>query len=696
MFGLNKNKINAEIAIGRKNRALNIVSGINQALIHITDENILLNDACRIAVDIGGYLLAWVGFAAQDKTKTVEVIARAGKGSAYLDNINIVWANNEYGRGPTGSAVRTGKTQMSRNISKDPKMIPWRQSAAKYGFSSSIALPLINNGKTFGVITIYSGEIDAFNEDEVRILEELANDLSFGIITQRNRVEQVKMAEIIKDNESTLREAQRIGHFGNWSWDVKTDKIVWSEEYYRIIGFDPKKAPPGYKDHLKIYTPESAARLDAAVKRNIKTGESYMLDLEMASPKATCRWITARSETVYDTHKNIIGLRGTAQDITQRKIDEQKLISLLEERSKLFKESQKLSTVVENTFEAIALIDLGKTNMLLYVNKAWENLFAYSKDEVVNKRTALILDVISRNPEIEKEFWNCIKNGKLFSGQIEWQKKNGEWFWADVNTMPLRDEEGNIYVWCNVVRDVTEAKKIDQMKSEFVSLASHQLRTPLTGIKWFSELLLRDPKKTLSSDQNEFANGILMSTNRIINLVDDLLDVSHIETGKNFDLKIESVDVIPLISYAINEKQPLIFKNNLIVELSKTLYKPLVLKIDKEKIQQVFENLLDNAIKFSKPGTKINIGVKINADSATFYVQDHGVGIPQVNQDKIFTKFYRADNASKIDNTGTGLGLYIVKGIIEYHHGKIWFESKEGKGTTFYFSLPLNVGRIKK
>src|SRR3989339_171421 len=547
----------AEIAIDRKNRALKIVSGINQSLIHITDENVLLNDACHIAVEIGGYLLAWVGFAVQDKNKMVEVVARAGSGSTYLDDIKIVWANNEYGRGPTGSAIRTGKTQMSRNISIDPKMIPWRKSAKKYGFKSSIALPLINNRKTFGTINIYSGEIDAFNDDEVRILEELASDLSFGIITQRNRAEQLKMVEVIKSNESALKEAQRIGHFGNWSWDMKTDKIVWSDEYYRIIGFDPKKSPPGYKDHLKIYTSESAARLDEAVKRNIKTGESYILDLEIATPNATCQWITARSESVYDAHGKIIGLRGTAQDIT-------------------------------------------------------------------------------------------------------------------------------------------EAKKIDQMKSEFVSLASHQLRTPLTGIKWLSELLMRDPEKTLTADQNDLMNGIVMSTKRTINLVDDLLDVSRIDTGKNLNLNVKPVDVVTLINFAINEKRPLINQNNLTVELSDALSKPIVLKVDKEKIQQVFENLLDNALKFSTPGSKINIGANFENNQVTFFVKDNGVGIPLANQSKIFARFYRADNATKIDNTGTGLGLYIAKGIIEYHHGKIWFESKEGKGSIFYFSLPLAVDLEKK
>ncbi|EKD43788.1 MAG: hypothetical protein ACD_72C00116G0001, partial [uncultured bacterium] len=332
-----------EIELAHKNRALKMVSDINQALIRITDENILLNDACRISVEIGGYRMAWIGYAESDKQKTVRPIVSFGVGTKYLDDADITWADDDRGRGPTGLAIRTGKTQTSSDILNDPKMAPWSKAAIKQGFKSSIALPLIDKEKTFGALTIYAGEINAFSEDEIKILEELASDLAFGIVTQRSRIEQKKMAEAIKKNEVAMIEAQRIGHFGNWDWDIKTDKINWSAEYYHIIGFDPQKAPPGYEEHLKIYTPESITRLDAAVKKNMKTGEPYTLDLEIATPNATCRWITARSETVYDDQGKITGLRGTAQDITQRKLVEQKLATLATEREKALLEAEKLA-----------------------------------------------------------------------------------------------------------------------------------------------------------------------------------------------------------------------------------------------------------------------------------------------------------------------------------------------------------------
>jgi len=136
----------------------------------------------------------------------------------------------------------------------------------------------------------------------------------FTDITGRKRVE-----EALQKNEKDLKEAQRLGRLGSWEWDATTDTITWSEEYYRIYGFDPAQPPPGYEEHKKAYTPESAARLDAAVKRNMQTGEPYELDLELARSEGPSRWITARSETKRDAQGQIIGLRGTAQEITERK-----------------------------------------------------------------------------------------------------------------------------------------------------------------------------------------------------------------------------------------------------------------------------------------------------------------------------------------------------------------------------------------
>lgn len=146
--------------------------------------------------------------------------------------------------------------------------------------------------------------------------------------TAHDITDRKKMEEKMRENAEELIKAQRLGRIGNWDWDIATDKITWSEEYYRLIGFDPTQPPPNYEDHLKVYTAESAARLDAAVKKNTKTGEPYELDLEFANPKTSTRWITARSETKRDANGKITGLRGTAQDITERKMNEERLKEL--------------------------------------------------------------------------------------------------------------------------------------------------------------------------------------------------------------------------------------------------------------------------------------------------------------------------------------------------------------------------------
>ena len=310
------------------NRSLKMVREINQTLIYIKDEKKLLDESCRIAVETGGYRMAWVGFAENDEAKTVRPVAQMGFGEGYLETAGITWADTEYGRGPTGTAIRTGEIRMIRNFLEDPAAAPWREEAIKRGYGSSIALPLMNEGIAFGAMNIYASETDAFNDEEIGILKELASDLAFGITDRRMRSERREREAIIRKNEIELKEAQRIGNFGNFDWDARTDVIIWSDEYYRIYGFEPGQKPPGYEEHLKAYSPESAERLDAAVKKSMQTGEPYEIDLEYIRPDGARRWITARGEVKRDESGKIMGLRGTAQDITERRQVEERLQEL--------------------------------------------------------------------------------------------------------------------------------------------------------------------------------------------------------------------------------------------------------------------------------------------------------------------------------------------------------------------------------
>lgn len=173
----------------RLNRALKMLSECNTKLVHATDEPQLLSEICRLLVEQGGYRMAWVGFAEHDAEKTVRPVAQHGNDLDYLRGINVSWADTEQGRGPTGTAIRTGMTDINQDYLTNPRMAPWREAALAHGFRSSIALPLIGSKRVLGALTIYSADADAFAREEVTLLEELASDLAFGIETLRTRVE---------------------------------------------------------------------------------------------------------------------------------------------------------------------------------------------------------------------------------------------------------------------------------------------------------------------------------------------------------------------------------------------------------------------------------------------------------------------------------------------------------------------------
>ncbi len=198
----------AAIALERTNRSLRMLSTCNQVLVRAKGTTELLQKLCDLIIEIGGYRFAWIGFVERDEQKSIRPVAQHGYESGYLDNAAITWLNTERGRGPTGTAARTGRIEVCRNIHTDPRMLPWRADALLRGYASSIALPLICDGVVIGILSIYASEPDAFGADETTLLQELAEDLSFGIATHRR-------------NEERLRAEARADHIA--SFDSLTD-----------------------------------------------------------------------------------------------------------------------------------------------------------------------------------------------------------------------------------------------------------------------------------------------------------------------------------------------------------------------------------------------------------------------------------------------------------------------------------------
>jgi signal transduction histidine kinase len=241
----------------------------------------------------------------------------------------------------------------------------------------------------------------------------------------------------------------------------------------------------------------------------------------------------------------------------------------------------------------------------------------------------------------------------------------------------------------SVISLVEQIIKLNRMKSEFVSVASHQLRTPLSAIRWEAELLLsKFRKEKIGSKQRQSIENISTLSGKMTRLVNDLLDVARIDQGRLI-IKKMPVNIVAIVEESLAEINAIIRIRHIEVVFKNEKKIPLVFG-DPEKLRMVVENLLNNSIKYTANHGKIELKLLKKNDFVIFSIKDNGVGIPAEQHNRVFDKFFRSDNVVKYQTEGTGLGLYIAKNIIEQLKGKIWFDSVEGLGSIFSFSIPVN------
>jgi PAS domain S-box-containing protein len=350
----------------------------------------------------------------------------------------------------------------------------------------------------------------------------------------------------------------------------------------------------------------------------------------------------------------------------------------VKERTRDLEEERNKTLAIINNFEDGILV-FDETSKIVLINPRAKKMLNL-EEELVGKNL--------NDLELLANFKPLIgllkkKNEEIFRQEISFSES----LIYQLTVIPLireKKELGRIVV----LHDISREKLVERMKSEFVSLAAHQLRTPLSAIKWITRMLLDGDLGELKREQKEFLEKTYLINERMISLINDLLNVARIEEGR-YIYKLVLTDLVELIKKVVESRQRLIQEKKIKFEFKEGSEKlPLVL-IDSAKMELAIENLLDNAIKYTKPGGKVTISLEKNPKEIKFKIEDTGVGIPQDQQERVFSKFFRGANVMKLETGGTGLGLFISKNIIEAHGGKIWFYSKENEGTTFYFTLPL-------
>jgi len=342
----------------------------------------------------------------------------------------------------------------------------------------------------------------------------------------------------------------------------------------------------------------------------------------------------------------------------------------------------------------VATSDKGE---VIFVNEQALNILGKSLPDMMGMhllKAILLVDEAKSQLPLEKHpMQKALLTGKkVFASDIYFVKNDGTNFPVAVTTSPVF-LQGALIGGVLVFRDITLEKQIDRMKTEFISLASHQLRTPLSAMKWFSEMLLAGDAGELSGEQKEMVNNIYLSNERMIDLVNSLLNISRIESGRII-VDPRPTSLRKVVDEVIFELTPKISKKKHILNVE-TGELPEI-NIDPKLIRHVYMNLLTNAIKYTQEGGNISIKIYERDQEIISEIKDNGYGIPKSQYDKVFKKFFRANNIVRFETDGSGLGLYLIKAIIDASGGRIWFESEEGKGTAFYFGLPLSGSKSKE
>jgi len=432
------------------------------------------------------------------------------------------------------------------------------------------------------------------------------------------------------------------------------------------------------------------------LKKTFSTSDDITLKLKiLAEEKESTRRklvITAKRLAVIAREKEITRrkLAVTARELKRLHATLEKKV--LERTRDLAQITSKNEAILASIGDGLVVVD--KEGKISYINKSFEEMLGWKAHEIIGKSMVEVVpreDIYGTGVSFKERILTQVLAGQKFVADLTnpfyYIRKNKSRFPTSSIVAPVILNK-KIVGAVEVFRDITKEKEIDKAKTEFVSLASHQLRTPLSTVNWYSEMLLTGDVGEVTPEQRKYLEEIYNGNQRMVDLVNTLLDVSRIEMG-TFVVESKTTNIVKLAQSVIAEQNPQIVEKKIKLLTSFESNVPLI-QSDPKLLRMIIQNLLSNAVKYTPEKGCVRISVSLDdKKSVLLKVADNGYGIPKNQQNKIFTKLFRADNVIGKDTEGTGLGLYIAKSIVEQAGGKLWFESVENKSTTFYATLPL-------
>ena len=563
----------AEMALAATHRALEMLSRSSIAINRVHDEAALLAEVCRVAVEVGGYRMAWVGFASDDEEKSIHPAAHAGHELGYLDVIRLCWRDDRpEGLGPAGRAIRTGLPQQTDDIRQLDSGFQWRAAAVQRGYFSILALPLCSDGYSFGVMCLYAGQLQQFAPEEIQLLQELADNLAFGIVSLRTRLEQRRSEEAERRTAVRLHEQASLLDLAPGAIVVRNLDLsirFWSRGAERLYGW-PAEQVLGKTMQALMYRRNPQVLTDAIEKIKAAEGD-WTGEVEQADCHGTPVYVEMRGTVVRDESGQVNGVMIVNTDISERRQAREDILQL-------------------NS----------------------------SLEDRVQKRTAQLKFA---NEQLEAFSWSV----------------------------------------------------------------SHDLRSPLSSINGFSNLLAKSiagqGTTPIAERSQHYLARIRAGVGQMGELIDAMLSLAQVSRSS---LAWETVDLSAkagVVLAALQEREP-----GRLVRLD--VQPGLMAQGDPRLLTQVLYNLLGNAWKFSagKDRACITLGRMVGFDDEdVYFVRDNGAGFDMAYVEKLFGAFQRLHTETEF--AGTGIGLATVQRIIARHGGRVWAESVQGEGATFYFTL---------
>ncbi len=672
-----------EESLNRSNRALGLISKINGIINNADNEQALLDRVCQLIIESADYEVAWIGYPKPEPSEPIEIMATSGeKADAYLSHITVTWDESSTGNGPGGTAIRTGTSFVVQDIQNDPSFEPWKERAVDQGFQSCLALPLRIDQSVIGVLSIYSSNPNAFNKEEITLLEEMADNLAHGIHSLRDRVKKSRAEQVLKEREKELSTIIDNHPEALFTTDQDHRILLVNLAFEHMFGYTAENVI-GHTTDLLCNDPNQIEECVKLQKQFLSKSDSSQtplsLDIEYKRADGSSFIGATIVAPVINSKGQQVGIITTIRDITQLRAQEEEI--------------RKLSAIAEKTDDIVFIA--GQEGELQYTNQSFERVTGYTADEVRGKLISEVLKSGLTSDEFYEELWTTITAGKVFKSETLDRKKNGELFYYDQTITPIKDDKGNITHFISTGKDGTERvlqqKKLEEtledltqankVKTLFLANVSHEIRTPLAGILGFSELIQSTFEGTSDPEKAFFFNAMREPGNRLLDTVEKILAITQWESG-SMSVKPAPLNLNDILDQLADKYKPMAEAKGLSFNYLNATSSPANVMADEVTLKTALSNLLDNAIKFTPAGS---VTLSINQQRNHFLVQiaDTGIGIGEDHLKDLYSPFSQESTGYTKDFQGIGLGMAVAKRCLDANNIGIQVESTKGTGTKF-------------